>query len=355
MKNRFYLLPLLALAFLGQGCFGPSTTGPNGPDGGVWKTTDGGQTWAIKRVLVSGPKLTAGVATMSILAMAFDPQDHNTIYLGTAENGIVYSLDGGDSWQQPKSITAGRVNSVTVDAKNKCTVYAAITNKIFKTETCGRDWTQIFFNPRTDVSFTKIMVDWYNPTILYAGTSDGDVFRSSDSGASWQTAMRIDGNPITVIRIDPRDSRIVYVGTQSEGIFKSTDTGATWIQIKKQFSDDLQDARRVNQIVLDPVEANVVYDVSRYGILKSADGGNTWKALQLTSPPGTVKINALAIDPKNNKHLVFTGVATLQFSADGGVTWTPKKLPTTQSGSTLLIDPLETNTIYLGTVPPPKQ
>lgn len=354
-KRATLFVPLLSLTLLGQGCFGPSKTGPTGPDGGVLKTTDGGQVWVNKKALVSGPKVTAAVASMSVLSMVFDPQDRNTIYLGTAENGVIFTLDAGDSWQQAKTLGSGRVNSVAVDAKNKCTVYAASANKIFKTETCGRDWSQIFFNPRTDVTFTRIVVDWYNPTILYAGSSDGDIFRSSDSGVSWQVSKRVDGVAITSIVVDPRDSRITYVGTQSDGIWKTSDGGATWQQIKKQFGEEYGDARRVIQVVPDPVEANVVYIVSRYGILKSPDGGNSWNALNLTSPPGTIKINALAIDPKNNKHLVYTGVSTLQFSTDGGVTWTPKKLPTTQAGSAILIDPSETNTIYLGTVPPPQK
>lgn len=355
MKRLHFFLPLVALTLFGQGCFGPSTTTPKGPDAGVWKTTDGGQTWLNKRALVSGPKVTAGAATLAVTSMAFDPQDRLAMYLGTMENGLVFSLDAGESWQQAKTLAVTRVNDVAVDPKNKCTVYAVSANKIYKTTTCSRDWAQVFFDPRTDKSFTQLIVDWYNPTILYAGTNDGDIFRSTDGGTSWQSSKRIDGNSITSLAMDPRDSRIIYAGTQSDGIWKTMDGGVTWTQIKKQFGEEYGDARRVIQVVPDPIEAHVVYNVSRYGILKSTDDGETWKALNLTSPPGTIKINSLAIDPKNNKHLVFTGVATLQSSTDGGVTWTPKKLPTTQSGGHLLVDPIETSTMYLGTVPPPKQ
>jgi photosystem II stability/assembly factor-like uncharacterized protein len=355
-------VPVLALALMGQGCFGGSSTAPKGPDGGVWKSTDGGQSWVNKKKFVSGAKVTDGVATVSIVNMVFDPQDHNTVYLATEANGMLFTLDGGDSWQQAKSkdetknvLTSGKVNAVAVDPKNKCTVFAASGNKIYKTTTCGRDWDQIFFDPRTDKFFTQLVVDWFNPTILFAGTNDGDIFRSTDAGLSWQTSKRVDGVPINTIAMDPRDSRLLYVGTQGDGIWKTTDSGTTWMQIKKQFSDDFSDARRVTQVVIDPVEPNVVYNVSKYGIIKSTDGGETWKALTLTSPPGTVKINSLAVDPKNNKRIIYTGVSTLQFSNDGGVTWTPKRLPTTSSGSVLLIDPIDSNTLYLGTVPAPKK
>lgn len=352
----------ISCAFLflfGAGCFGSSAPVATGPDGGVWKSVDGGQTWAQKRAFVSGSKVTAGAGNIGVVAMAFDPQDRNAVYLGTQGNGLVFTLDGGESWQQSvasdptkTALTTGRVNAVAVDPKNKCTVYAASANKIYKTETCGRDWAQVFFDPRTDKVFTQIAVDWFNPTILFAGTSDGDIFRSADSGVSWQTSKRVDGVAITSIAIDRRDSRVLYVGTQGEGIMKSTDSGTTWTQIKKEFGDEYQDARRVIQVVIDPVDSHTIYEISKYGIIKSVDAGATWSAIPLTSPPGSVKISSMAVDAKNTKHLVYTGTSVLQLSADGGATWVPKKLPSTQIGSSVLFDPMDSNVIYLATAAP---
>lgn len=343
--------PALAIVLMGQGCFGGGNTTANGPDGGVWKTADRGQVWSNKRALVQGAKVTAAAASLSVVDLAFDPQDANTIYMATAENGLVYSLDAGDSWQQAKTLNAGRIGAVAVDPKNKCTVYAARANEIYKTETCGRDWNKVFFDPRTDKRFTQIVVDWFNPTILYAGTTEGDVFKSSDAGLSWSTSKRIEGAAVTHMLMDPRDSRLLYVGTNGSGIWKTTDGGVTWTQINKQFGDDFRDARRVTKIALDPKTANVIYVVSKYGIIKSDDGGETWNGLNLTAPPGTITINALAIDPINPKRMIYTGPSTLSMTSDGGVTWSAKKLPTTRIGSALLIDPKNGDVIYLGTVP----
>lgn len=345
------LFSSLAIMLLGAGC-GTTTAAPTGPDGGVWKTSDRGTTWTNKRALVTGSKVTATAAQFNVLSMAMDPQDNKTIYLATGEHGLAYTLDGGDSWQLAKIGSVAKITAIAVDPKHKCTVYAASANQIYKTETCARDWEKIFFEPRTEVVFTRIAVDSYNPTILYAGTSDGDILRSQDGGITWQKINRIDGVPVTSLVIDAKDTRMIYVGTSSDGIYKTTDSGATWTHIKKQFGD-LTDGRRVTQVVLDPVEENVIYNVCKYGILKSPDGGETWSALNLISPPGTIKINSLAIDPKNNKSLVYTGVSTLQFSTDGGTNWQPKKLPTTQAGSVVMIDPMDSNVMYLGTTPPP--
>jgi len=354
MFKKLFLLSATAFAFalLGAGCTSTSTA-PKGPDGGVWKTTDRGQTWANKKALVNGAKVTAAGAQLSVLDMKFDPQDRNAIYLATAELGLVYSLDGGDSWLQGKIPGVTKANSVAIDPKNKCTQYVTSGNKVYKTENCGRDWTQPWYEPRTDLVLTRIMVDWYNPTILYAGSSDGDVYRSDNAAASWQNVHREPGAQVTSLVMDPKDSRAVYVGTKSEGIWRTSDGGETWVKIKKQFGDDLADGRRVYQVVVDPVDANTLYDVCKYGILKSTDGGETWKALNLTSPPGTISINSLAVDPKNNKNLVFTGVSTLQYTTDGGASWSPKKLPTTQAGAFVMFDPVDSNVLYLGTIPVP--
>ncbi|MBI4138754.1 hypothetical protein HY479_01230 [Candidatus Uhrbacteria bacterium] len=349
------LFPLAALVFLGQGCFGPSQPKATGPDGGVWKTKDRGLAWVNKRALVTGPKVTADASNFSVVAMAFDPQDANAIYAATAEHGLAFSLDAGESWQISRALPQGRVNAVAVDSKNKCTVYAAMANKIFKTETCTRDWNQIFFDPQTSKQFTQLVVDWFNPTILYAGTSDGDVLKSTDAGISWQVVKRIDGVGVSSMIMDPRDSRLLYVGTNGEGILKTLDGGNTWLQIKKQFGDEFREARRVVQIALDPRNSNILFVVSKFGIIRSEDQGETWSALPLTSPPGTVKITALAVDPTDSAKLIYTGPATLILSADGGKTWTAKKLPTSKIGSTLLVDPKNGDVIYLGTQPPEKK
>jgi photosystem II stability/assembly factor-like uncharacterized protein len=359
MRQRIVrsLAPLLGLSLLGAGCFGP-TKPVVGPDGGILKSTDGGVTWANKKSLVTGAKVVPSVATAKILQVAFDPQDSKTIYLATAESGLLYSLDAGESWQKPSGdiLTVGRIGAIAVDPKDKCVVYAAKGNTIYKTTTCGRDWERIFFDPRPEVAFTQLIVDWYNPTVLYSGTSMGDIFRSQDSGANWQISTRTNGTAVVTLAIDPRDSRLLYAATYGSGLYKTVDGGNTWANIRKEFGEEFADARRAVQLVIDPVATSTVYVVSKYGIIRSDDGGTTWTGLKLTSPPSTVRINSMAIDPKNNKRIAYTGVGMLQFTMDGGTTWKAQKLPTTQAGSVIVYDPQDSKMLYLGTTaPPPKQ
>ena len=349
-KSKFrFFLPFTAVILLGQGCFGGQQTA--GPDGGVWKTPDRAETWEQKRALVTGAKVTADAALISVFDLEMDPQDRKAIYLGTGEQGMMMSLDSGDSWRKVTSLGQQAVRAVAVDAKDKCTVYAASQNKIYKTDNCTRDWKQVFYDPRTDKVMTDVTVDWFNSLIVYAGTSDGDILKSEDGGKSWKIVKRVDGTPISTIVISPHDSRLVFVGTQGSGVWKTLDGGRTWLEIRKQFGDELRDARRVTQLVLDPKNENRIYLVAqKAGIIRSDDQGENWVALNLPAPPGSFTINALAVDPRDPNTLVFTGPTTFTISSDAGNTWTAKKLPTTSAGTKLLIDPQD-STIFLGTRP----
>lgn len=350
----FLSVVLIGLAVLGAGCFGSSSTTSTGPDGGVWKTSDHGVSWVHKIALVTGPKITADAASLSVQAMAMDRQDRNAIYLGTKANGLIYSLDGGDSWTRMNKLDVTDVKSISVDSKNPCTIYATSLNKIYKTKTCGRIWDLAFFDPRTDKIVTQIVSDWFNPTILYAGNNDGDILKSVDEGASWQVVKRANASVSSIV-LSPQDSRVVYVGTEGDGLWKTLDAGMTWVQVRKEFGD-IGDARRIIKVVPDPVSADRIYLVHRGGIARTNDRGQTWQAMNLIGEIGENLIADLAIDPNSNQRMIYTGPTALVFTNDAGQTWEAKKLPTTTSGgSTVLIDSKDGNIIYLGTLPKTKK
>ncbi len=356
MTTRRAYLPLIAAAaccavLLGQGCTGSASPTASGPDGGVWKTSTRGVPWVQKRILIKGPQAVT-LGNDVIASMAFDPEDSKTVYAGTSERGLIYSLNGGDSWQEANG-PQGQVESIAVDPKNKCVVYVTMQNKIFKTENCMRDWKTMFFDPKTDKVFTRIAVDWFNPTIVYAGTSEGDVFKSTDAGLSW-LVTKTTGTSVTSFLFDTKDSRILYVGTRGNGIWKTMDGGQTWIQIWDALSK-YQNAGNVVTMEVDPTADNLIYLVSAYGILSSTDGGSTWTPLGLTSKPNTVSIKDLAVNPRNGKELSYITPNAFMTSSDGGSTWTATKLPTTRISSVLLVDPNDGKTFYLGVGAAPKQ
>lgn len=345
------LAGLAALVLLGQGCAGSSNK-TAGPDGGIYRTADGGDTWRQLQVINIGSK-RASIANMGIVTFVADPQDPNTIYAGTVENGVIYTTDGGESWTPATGLSVGRVNSIVVDAKSKCTIYATLANQIMKTTTCFRDTTRIYYDPRTDKSFTTLVSDWYNPNVVYAGTNDGDVLRSENAGQSWRVIHRVEGVRINQLVMDPRDSRVLYGATQGSGIIKTADGGQSWTTIRKEL-EEFENARRPNLIVLDPSNANRVFTVSKYGILLSDNGGSSWTPLKLPTPPGEVEMKAMAVHPKDAKRLVYATDKAVIWSVDGGQTWTTKKLPTTRGAAFMLYTKADAPALFLGASPLPR-
>lgn len=349
MTTRFRslraLAPVCLIAFLGAGCFG-GTSKTVGLDGGVFRTADNGTTWQQVNTLNLGTKI-GSISDVGIVSMAVDPQDPQAVYAGTVQNGLLYTLDAGGSWQSAKGLTSGRISAVSVDPKDKCTIYASRGNQVHKTTNCSRDWNLVYVDSRPEVIFSTITVDWFNANRVYLGTSLGDVSRSDDGGVSWARLTQAESARISGIAIDPRDSRIVYVATDGSGLMKTSDSGQTWETIYKQFAD-YDYSRRVKALVVDPRLANTVYTISKYGILRTQDGGATWTPLKLPTPAGTVDIRSMAVHPAVSNLIVYATDNNIVFSADGGQTWMPKKTPTTRGTSVLMFDSPSSTTLFLG-------
>lgn len=351
-RRSFLLVPLLALSLTGAGCFGLGGSTPAVADGGVFKTTDDAVKWEQLKVLNLDTQIGSTVQLGTVTA-SFDPQDPAAIYVGTAENGLMYTTNSGASWQLANGLSKGRVNGIVVDAKDKCTVYALRLNQVQKTSTCGREWAEAWAHPKADTVITAIAGDWYNSKTLYIGTSEGDILRSDDGAATWRPIYHVDNTRINDLKVDPQDSRVVYAATNGAGLAKSIDGGATWIEIRKQLQE-FQYARTPKFLVLDPSVRDRVYHISKYGLLVSDDAGATWKAVTLPTPPQSTEIVSFIVDPKNPKHLVYATASAYVTSRDGGVTWGSKKLPTTRGVAWMGFDKETPPALLLGAAPAKK-
>ncbi len=345
-KIHLVFLLLAGVALMGQGCisFGGGG-GKTGVDGGVFKSADKGETW-VQKVAVAAVKPMA-INNVNVVTIVFDPQDSKTIYLGTAENGLFYTTDGADSWLQAGALSSGRVGAVAVDPKDKCNVYAAIGNKIFKTTDCTRTWQNIYVDTRADQVVYSLAVDSYNPTVIYAGLSGGDLFKSTDAGSSWTVIKRFE-NPVSKILVNYYDTRIIYVGTQSAGIWKSTDSGSSWSDMSEKLRE-YGGSMEFKNMVLDFSKRDSLILASKYGLLRTFDGGTNWEPIQLLTPPGSVEIYSLALNPQNGNEIYYGTASTLYKTNDGGVKWVTRRLPTSRAATYLLVDPVNGNLVYLGT------
>ena len=190
------------------------------------------------------------------------------------------------------------------------------------------------------------------PGLYYFGAVSGGVWKSTDSGVSWEPIF--DSQPIASIgalAVAPSDPNVIYVGsgeadmrediTQGNGVYKSTDAGKTWTHI------GLDDSQQIGRILIDPRDPNVVLVAAlghpygpnaERGVFRTTDGGKNWtKVLYKDENTGAID---LAFDPQDSKAIYASLWQTrrppwnvyppsngagsgLYKSTDGGSTWQP--------------------------------
>ncbi len=349
----FFLIPLLL-----SGCsMGFEKKKPKiKPDAGIWKSTDSGETWKQQVAVPTISGKPGSIGRASVLVMEMDPQDNKAIYIGTERSGIYYTYDGAITWNKMKAFPNGRVNSIQVDPKNKCVIYATYKNTVMKTSDCGRNWETVFVDNNPGVTVNAILIDFYNNNIVYISTSEGVIHKSFDYGTTWSTPF----NPINVnvvkFLMSPHDSRIIYVATSKKGIYKSEDGGETWISL----SDSLKDYPGYNNyrdLVFNPSRKNSLILVSAYGLLKTNDGGETWEPIPLLTAHNKADIRTVAIDPWDENIIYYATKTIFYKTINGGSDWKTKKLFSTKIPTKMLVDPKEKGVVYMSFnyPPPPKK
>ncbi|MBU1062548.1 hypothetical protein KJ700_00035, partial [Patescibacteria group bacterium] len=344
--TKSFLL-VLVIGLITSGCsisFGTESN-KEGIDGGVFRSVNKGDTWLQQTAIptVSGQPKSFSMIDDSSLVM--DPSDNKAIYFGSVDNGLFYSYDGANTWRIANSLGKITISSVAVDSKYKCTIYATVANKLYKSIDCSRSWTQVYFDNDLSVNISSLAIDNIDSTILYIGTSRGEIIRSSNRGESWQTLNRFD-DEIAKIIVSKAEHKLIFVGTKSKGIFRSTDAGKTWVDLTDKLKE-FDGNSKFQDLIIAESDRKTLFLVTRYGLLKSDDNGNSWKKIELITPESEASINSVAVSPKNLEEIYYVTNTTFYRSADGGKNWTTKKLPTSRAGWKLLIDPKDENLIYL--------
>lgn len=298
-------------------------------NGGVWKTTNNGTTF--NPMFDDQPVLTIG-------ALAVAPSDAETVWAGTGDasctrsalpgDGVYRSTDGGQSWQHLGLTETHHIARVVSHPSNPDIVYVAAmghlfsTNDergVFKTTDGGKTWTKVFcLNERTGV--IDLVLDWRHPNTLYAATyecvrfpwhlADGGpasgIYKTTDGGRTWH---RLEGGLPrgTLGRIGlalfQKNPKVLYAVIDNRNPRAATDEGDHQGQ---------GGAGRAPGLI-----GGEVY--------RSGDGGLTWSKMSsdrvdLSRKTGYA-FNQIRVDPERPEHLFITG-ETLSSSLDGGKTWT---------------------------------
>jgi photosystem II stability/assembly factor-like uncharacterized protein len=143
--------------------------------GKLYRSTDGGAHWD---VMASNPP--------GLLAVAGDPASTDTLYGAAGNQGLLRSTDGGATWNR---VLADSTAGVAVDPHNGTTLYAGGQGMLQRSTDAGATWMRLPVNAPADAVFGYIAVSPGDSRVLYAGTYQTSIFKSSDGGATW-TAIK---------------------------------------------------------------------------------------------------------------------------------------------------------------------
>lgn len=348
-----YLLcaSLVVVTLVASGCsisFGNSSgSAAKKVDASVWRSADGGAKWVPVVKLATTGTAPQSIANVSVTRVIVDPQDANAMYLATAANGIVYTYDGGASWRQFKELNKGLISAVVVDPQQKCTLYAIVATRLYKSEDCGRVWQDIYQHQVATVALTDLVVDNDSSDVVYMSDSKGEVLKSIDGGITWETVFRAKAGIIQLVT-DPHDRETIYAATQNNGLYHTTDSGANWSDLGAGIKSYIG-SHQFRQLIAEPATPGGLILISKYGMLRSIDSGLSWEIVELLPAPKAATIYAVAVNPRNSDEIYYATRNALVKTTNGGETWSSLKLPTARVPAALVVNPDTTDVVYLGT------
>ncbi len=316
--------------------------------GGVWKTTDAGQTW---------DPLWNHEPVASIGAVAVSYSDPNIVYVGTGEacprgdasygDGMYKSTDAGKTWTHLGLDDTQHIGKILVDPHDPNRVFITALGHVygpnqergvFRSTDGGKTWTKILYKNDT-TGAADIIFDGNNTQILYAalwtfqrtpwhmtsgGSPDDGLYKSTDGGDTW-TRVGGQGWPtgilgkigVSVSAANPNRVYALVEATQNQkGLYRSDNGGQSW-QLMNNQHYFMQRPWYFTHVWADPRNPDTVY-VQNLGVYRSTDAGKTLARMD-SVPHGDN--HALWIDPNNSKRMIVGNDGGATISNNYGKTW----------------------------------
>lgn len=334
---------LIGATLLLSGCGAATST--TTVAGSLFRSDNAGVTWTPKSSIM-GVNKTGTFAPANIWDVYLDPTDTKTVYVSTSDNGLFISNDSGESWEWAKSLNKLFVRSVAVDPQYRCTILAAVGNKLYKSIDCARSFVQTYYDNDPAVTISTVITDPKDGSKVYLATSRGEIIKSSDRGASWRTINRFDSKVIKLF-VNPQAGNYLYAATANDGLNVSNDGGSSWQSLKDNLKS-FNEGTNFKDLAFSGTDPAKIMIATRYGILFTTNQGRNWSKIDLITPKDKATINAMAVDPTNDNIIYYSTNTTFYSSKDGGKNWTTKALPSARIGWKILINPSSPNVIFMG-------
>jgi photosystem II stability/assembly factor-like uncharacterized protein len=322
--------------------------------GGVFKTTDGGITWA---------PVTDKYFGGTIGAIGISESNPDIVYVGTGEypirgnvshgDGVWRTSDGGKTWVSLGLTDTRQISRVRVHPTNPNIAYVGAQGHVFgpgtergvfKTTDGGKSWRKVLYR-NDSTGITDLVLDPNNPETLYAafwqawrtpwqlvsGGAGSGILKSTDAGEHWTEITRNPGLPRGVIgniglAVSGSNSKKIWaiVEADSGGVFRSTDGGATWTRTNTD-RRLRQRAWYYTRIFADPKDERSIY-VLNTGMYRSTDDGRTFRSIQV--PHGDN--HDLWIATNDAQRMIEANDGGANVSFNGGRSWTEQDQATAQ-------------------------
>jgi photosystem II stability/assembly factor-like uncharacterized protein len=342
--------------------------------GGVWKTTDAGGHW---RNVSDGFFEFPAVGGLDVSL-----SDSQVIYVGTGEglqrqfispgDGVYKSTDGGETWTNLGLRETRHIARLRIHPTDPDIVYVAAMGDMFgpnpergvyRTTDGGETWERILYRGET-AGAVDLSIDSTNPKVIIAalnhhvtypwdeesGGPTTGLFKSTDGGDTWTDITRNPGMPKGLvgkicIAISPARSSRVYAFIEADegegGIYRSDDGGSTW-QLTHQDPSKMEIPNSYNHITADPQDPDVVYIQPITGLHKSTDAGRTFKYV----PMENWDPHALWIDPNDSRRMIEGGDGGASVTLNGGESWSSLENQPTADLLSLAVDDQEPYWLY---------
>ncbi|MGD8427276.1 MAG: glycosyl hydrolase [Balneolaceae bacterium] len=323
--------------------------------GGVWKTLNGGKDW---ENVSDGFFKTSGVG-----AIAVAPSDPKVVYVGMGEtnirgnitpgDGVYKSTDGGQTWTNIGLDQTHFISTIVVDPKNPDIVMVAALGHVFgdnsergiyRSTDGGKTWDKVLYkddktgaidlvmdpsNPR--VLYAALWQAYRNPWSLSSGGPGSGIYKSTDEGKTWTELSSNPGLPKGIlgkiglaVSYQNADKVFAIIEAKHGGIYRSNDAGQSW----KLLNDEHELTLRpwyYSKIYVNPDDDNKLYVLDE-GFHNSIDGGKEFK--EVSTPHGDN--HTMWINPHNGKIMIESNDGGANVSYDGGKTWTEQDQNTAQ-------------------------